>query len=175
MTGARRCSKPRATLDRVAGKLPAVLHLARRVLALPLVVTALGCPADDGGEDDGPLPCVEVDADGCGPLYAPTWDNVFSMTLMPDCSTGGLSCHGSADALGAEAHGLFFADPEGAHALLLEDRGEETFVVPGDPSCSQLVIRLLTDDTVKRMPPGLTLSAEETCSVAQWVAMGAMP
>jgi hypothetical protein len=142
-----------------------------------MVVTALGCPAgDDGGdEDDGPLPCVDVDADGCAPLYAPSWDNVFEMTLTLDCATGGLSCHGSADALGAEAHGLFFADPDGARALLLEDRGEETFVIPGDPSCSQLVIRLVTDDTVKRMPPGLVLSSEETCSVVQWVAMGAMP
>jgi hypothetical protein len=144
-------------------------------LAVTVLVTALGCPSDDDGQDDGPLACVDVDADGCAPLYAPTWDNVFAMTLTPDCTTGGLSCHASADALGAAEHGLFFADPEGARALLLEDRGDATFVVPGDPSCSQLVIRLVTEDTVKRMPPGLMLSPEETCSVMQWVEMGAMP
>lgn len=140
-----------------------------------LVVVVTACPQGDGGDDDGPLPCVEVDADGCAPLYAPTWDNVFAMTLTQDCATGGLSCHANADAQGAELDGLFFADPDEARALLLEDRGESTFVVPGDPSCSQLVARLVTDDTVKRMPPGTTLSDEEICSVAQWVQTGAMP
>ena len=136
---------------------------------------ASACPDDGGDDDDGPLPCVDIDADGCAPLYAPTWDNVFAMTLTTDCATGGLSCHGSEDALGAELHGLSFADANGANALLLEDRDASTFVMPGDPSCSQLVVRLATDDTVKRMPPGTTLSEGEICSVAQWVAMGAMP
>ena len=98
-----------------------------------------------------------------------------AMTLTPDCATGGLSCHASADAQGAALDGLFFADADEARALLLEARGESTFVVPGDPSCSQLVIRLATDDTVKRMPPGTTLPAGEVCSIAQWVQMGAMP
>jgi hypothetical protein len=155
-----------------------VLQRARacggRFVAGVIVALATACPQDDGGEDE-PLPCVDVDADACAPLYAPSWDNVFAMTLTPDCATGGLSCHASADAQGAELEGLFFADPDGARALLLDDRGDSTFVVPGDASCSQLVIRLATDDTIRRMPPGTTLSAEEICSVAQWVQMGAMP
>jgi hypothetical protein len=139
-----------------------------------LLVLVTACP-QDGGDDDGPVACVDVDADACAPLYAPTWDNVFAMTLTPDCATGGLSCHASADAQGAALDGLFFADADEARALLLDDRDESTFVVPGDPSCSQLVARLATDDTIKRMPVGTSLSAEEICSVAQWVQMGALP
>jgi hypothetical protein len=142
------------------------------------VALVTACPGDDGTEDsgdDGPLACVEVDAEACAPLYAPSWENVFEMTLMPDCATGGQACHASADALGAEEHGLFFADPESSLAILLEDRGESTFVTPDDPGCSQVVARLATDDAVRRMPPGLTLSDEEICSVAQWIAMGASP
>ncbi|HET6585752.1 MAG TPA: hypothetical protein VFG69_19975 [Nannocystaceae bacterium] len=150
----------------------------RRVRACCVAVVGLacvlGCPQGDG-DDEGPLACVDVDPDGCAPLYAPSWSNVYSMTLTTDCATGGLSCHASADALGAEQHGLFFADMDAARSLLLEDRGDETFVDPDAVGCSQLVARLKTDDTVRRMPPGSMLSDTEICSIEQWIAMGAMP
>lgn len=137
----------------------------------------IGCPQDDGDDDDddGPLACVEIDADTCAPLYSPTWANVYSMTLTTDCATGGLSCHASADALGAAEHGLFFADMDEARALLLEDRGDATFVDPGDPGCSQVLARLRTDDVIKRMPPGSMLLDTEICSIEQWIANGAEP
>lgn len=147
-------------------------------MTLLAAVAMTGCPdddAEDDGDDDGPLACVDVDPDGCAELYPPTWDRVYSDTLETKCATGGLSCHGSADAEGASLGGLFFADSSAAHALLLEDRGESTYVIPGDPSCSLLVKRLRTDDPIRRMPPGTTLMDGEVCSVAKWIAMGAMP
>jgi len=151
---------------------------AGSVSALGLVTLVAGCP-DDGdegdGDDDGSLACVDVDPDGCAELYPPSWDRVYTDTLVNKCATGGLSCHGSADAEGAALGGLFFAEPSAAHALLLEDRGEESYVIPGDPDCSLLVIRLATDDPIRRMPPGSTLQDGEICSVAKWIAQGAMP
>jgi hypothetical protein len=155
------------------------VFLRRRVRAYSSAVLGLacvlGCPQDDGGDDDGPLACVDVDADSCAPLYPPTWANVYSMTLTSDCATGGLSCHASADALGAEQHGLFFADMDDALALLLAERGDATFVDPDDPGCSQILARLKTDDAIRRMPPGSTLLDTEICSIERWIANGAEP
>jgi hypothetical protein len=152
--------------------------LGRRVRAYSFFVLGLacvlGCPQGDG-DDDGPLACVDVDPSGCAALYSPTWANVYSMTLTTDCATGGSSCHASGDALGAEQHGLFFADMNEALALLLEDRDDATFVDPDSPGCSQLVARLKTDDADRRMPPGTMLLDTEICSIVQWVANGAEP
>lgn len=146
-----------------------------RFFAVLALACVLGCPQDDGDDGGGPLACVDVDAASCAPLYPPTWANVYSMALTTDCATGGLSCHASADALGAEQHGLFFADEDEARALLLEDRDDATFVDPADPGCSQLLARLKTDDVIKRMPPGSMLLDTEICSIEQWIAMGAQP
>lgn len=134
------------------------------------------CDDDSGDDDDGALPaCIEVDPAGCAPLYPPTFDNVYAQTLVPDCSTGGGACHANAEALGAADHGLRFTDPTTAHALLVEDRGDATFVRPGDASCGVLTVRLRTDDDVLRMPTGSMLIDTELCSVLQWIENGAMP
>lgn len=141
--------------------------------ALALVAALCGC---DGGADDGPTEapaCVDVSPSTCAPLYTPSFDEVYTRTLMPSCATGGGSCHGNADATGAEAHGLFIDDAEATHARLLQDRGDATFVVAGDAACSSLVVRLLVDDDVLRMPVGASLSEGEICSVAQWIENGA--
>src|SRR5687767_3068003 len=101
---------------------------------LPLVTA---CPAGDA--------CVEVDVTTCAPLYAPTFENVFSRTLVPTCGVEGSSCHAPE---GARAD-LVFADADDSHAALLDGRVE-----PGDPSCSLLVRRIESDDRDFKMPPG---------------------
>ncbi len=150
---------------------------------LPIaVVGVLGaiaaCDGDEGeGSDDAAaLPeCIDFDAAGCAPLFQPTFANVFAQTLVNDCATGGGACHQDADALGAAEHGLHFADAATAHSLLLEDRGDDTFVRPGDASCGVLTVRLRTDDDALRMPTGSMLMDTELCSVLQWIDAGAMP
>lgn len=142
-------------------------------IALLGTIAGGGC---DGGADDGTTlapACVEVSPSSCAPLYTPSFDEVYTRTLVPSCASGGGSCHGNADASGAEAHGLFVDDADATHARLLQDRGDDTFVVAGDAACSSLVVRLVVDDDVLRMPVGTSLSEGEICSVAQWIENGA--
>ena len=119
-------------------------------MAVPL---AAACSSDSA--------CVEVSLD-CNALYAPTFDNVFSMTLEAKCGIDG-PCHNST----RRAGGIVYEDADQAHDLLLQSR-----VVPGDPGCSVLVQRL--ESTGGRvMPPGAPLSEQERCSIRQWIANGA--
>lgn len=135
------------------------------------VLAMLGCEAEaPRGE---PPTCVEYDPAGCGLLYPAEYDEVFTRTLVPTCGTGGASCHGSADALGAAENGLLFDDADATFARLVEDRGDATFVVAGDAACSSLVVRLVIDDADLSMPPGAPLADGELCSVATWITDGA--
>lgn len=149
----------------------AMLGSVRNAAVIVLLVT--GCP-DGGGDDGTEIPqCVEVDPQGCAPLYAPSFDNVFDNTLTPDCSTGNSSCHASASAAGAEPGGLHVEDRETAYALLLAAEHDPRYVIPNDPGCSMLVVRMQLEDPVEQMPPGAPLMASEQCSVIQWIEMGA--
>lgn len=127
-------------------------------LALLSAMTAAGC------SDDAQLACVEVDP-ACAPLYAPTWTNVYTNTIVRSCSTGGRSCHAAAGAQG----GLALEGEALAHAALLAGG----YVRPGDASCSELVERLYTPSASLLMPRGARLSDPEACAVARWVAAGA--
>lgn len=116
--------------------------------------------------------CVTVDP-GCAPLYAPTFENVFARTLAPTCAVGDSSCHGASGGRG----GLVLAEREAAYAALVgvgaRDGGVR--VVPGDPGCSALVVRLVSDDAEVQMPPGAPLAEAERCAIEQWIANGAPP
>lgn len=138
------------------------------VLALAAL---LGCP--EPSDPVGAPACVDYDPTGCAPLYPAVFDEVFTRTLMPTCGGGGSSCHASPNATGAAAHGLVFDAADATHARLLEDRGDDTFVVAGDPACSSLVVRLVITEPDLVMPPGQPLSDAELCSVATWIAEGA--
>lgn len=127
------------------------------LVGVPLV----GAPAC-GGDD-----CVEVST-SCEPLYEPTFDNVWQNTLVASCAVGS-TCHTS----GGDRGGLSLDDADRAYAELLGDSGDDARVLAGDPSCSALIRRIVTDDEGEAMPPGAPLSEAERCAVIQWVANGA--
>lgn len=134
-----------------------------RATALPIAALAAALAACSGGGQT----CIEVSA-SCNPLYEPTYDNVFTRTLEPTCAVDG-PCHNASSAQG----GLVFEDPDEAYDLLLGSDGEAR-IEPGDPGCSLLVRRVESDNPGFRMPPGGSpLSAEERCSIIQWIADGA--
>ncbi|MBP8809586.1 MAG: hypothetical protein KBG48_28880 [Kofleriaceae bacterium] len=125
-----------------------------RLASLALgALAAVGC-------DEPTLTCVEVDLT-CAPLYAPTWDNLVTTTLLPSCAAAG--CHTRAAAAG----GLILDDPATAYARL------QPYVTPGDVACSELTMRVFAGPSSLLMPRGARLSEAEACAVAQWVAAGA--
>jgi hypothetical protein len=141
-----------------------------------LALVVIGCDGNGSGEsgDDAPMlpACVDVDPAGCQPLYEPTFDRVFSQTLLPRCGVIGGACHGDASAAGAAEGGLVLREIDEAHTILL---GEPAFVQPSDAACSLLMVRVAVDDPKLRMPPGTSaLPERELCSIAQWIEEGAL-
>jgi hypothetical protein len=129
--------------------------------ALALAVLLAAC----GGED---VPaCVTVDTDCTPQLYLPTFDNVYTMTLTTSCGTDRSSCHSASG-----ESGLSFADEQTAyHNLLDTDRVE-----PGNPGCSEMIVRVTSVGASYQMPQGpasSALSAGDQCSLIKWVAAGA--
>jgi hypothetical protein len=126
-------------------------------MCLAVLSAALaGCP------DSGPPSCVTVET-SCMPLYEPTFENVYNMTLRSGCGGGLDACH---SAIGRGKMSL--ADPVAAHASLLDGRVE-----PGDPGCSEVIVRTDAPGEDYQMPPGVTLGAAERCSLILWVQAGA--
>lgn len=147
---------------------------ARVLAGLVLLVVSVGCGDAGGGGDDDDVPsemgCVEGDLLACDLLYPATWAEVYSQTIEPGC-VGGAACHGDAGAAGAGG-GFYVDDAAGTYARLLG--GSEPLVVPGDPACSPLIMRLESEDPAWAMPPGGTkLAAGVRCSVARWIGEGA--
>jgi hypothetical protein len=100
----------------------------------------------------------------------PTFQTIFDKTLKPTCAAGNGTCH---DPLGA-MKGLILDDADTAYSLLLSPPDTSPRVLPGNPACSLLVIRLSSSDPNFRMPPGPTpLLPGEICAVVQWIAQGA--
>lgn len=131
------------------------MHFRVVVLASALLA---GCP----GEEQPPM-CKTVDT-ACTPLYPPTFANVYNNTLRPTCGATNSSCHSASGNKG----GLSFADEQTAYDGLLNTR-----VTPGDPGCSEMVVRTSSPGTDYEMPPGGGLSAGAACSLLQWVQAGA--
>jgi hypothetical protein len=136
---------------------------------LVVVALALASGACGPGEEDPPLECIDPATPAldtsCMPLYPPTFDNIYNMTLRPKCVGSG--CHG-----GGGQGGLGMSTIDGAYAELLE--AEQLRVVPGDPACSEMIIRTTASEQAIKMPPGVSLLAAEKCALVQWVANGAL-
>ncbi|MSP25303.1 MAG: hypothetical protein EXR75_09100 [Myxococcales bacterium] len=147
----------RSAVVRVAG-LVGVLTRLCGVLAIIGSTALVGACGDDLETS-----CLASLPEDCTPLYAPTFDNVFTNTLSKSCGIGGAACHTSAGNKG----GLALDDQDGAYAMLLDGR-----VVAGDPACSLLMARLEAAGE-SAMPPGSPLSEAERCSIAAWIRAGA--
>lgn len=138
------------------------------------LVVAAACTLAACSGKSSAAQCVKVSTD-CAPLYPPTFDQMFTNTLHKTCGSAatGSSCHAASGMMG----GLVFANESQAYQLLLET--SPTFgvkrVIPGNPSCSLVVEKLESSDPKFQMPPGAPLSAEERCSIEQWIANGAAP
>jgi hypothetical protein len=117
-----------------------------------------------------PSDCVEGLDAGCIPLYAPTFDNVYTNTLQMTCAQNGTACHSPEGRMG----GLYYSDPDTAYRLLLGQVDGRARVRPGDPACSLLVERIEGPTSFgQQMPPGKPLMASERCAIEQWIRMGA--
>lgn len=125
-------------------------------LVLALAVLPIGCA------NDGFPACITVDT-SCAPLYAPTFDNVYTTTLKNTCGSDVNSCH---SALGAS--GVSFATEAAAYEALIHGQ-----VTPGDPGCSPMVVVTSAVGARYQMPPGDPLSPQERCALLQWVEAGA--
>jgi hypothetical protein len=140
-------------------------------VALALVTLAVfGCKPDEPTDDGAEVPeCIEYELDGCTALYPATYEQVWTQTLSDGCGPQGSACHGQ-DGSGGAIDGLVFVDAQASWDHMLD----EGLVVPGDPLCSPLFVRLATDDPEIRMPPGSSgLSPAAVCSIGTWIADGA--
>jgi hypothetical protein len=127
------------------------------------LVAMLAAPLLASCTSDPPPACVVVDAI-CAPLYAPTFDNVYAMTLQTTCGSGRAACHSAAGAQG----GMAFDTKQHAYDALLAGR-----VTPNDPGCSKLIVRTSSPGAAYQMPPGDPLNQAERCALIQWVQAGA--
>lgn len=151
--------------------------MIRIAVSIPLALAlCIGC-TDDGGSDDEstPIPeCVEYALDGCAPLYPATYDQVWEQTFSDGCAEFGTACHAQDDSEGAK-NGLTFVDPQVSWDHLTMTANGSQLVVPGDPLCSPLFVRLVSDDPEIRMPPGTSgLNPGAVCSIGTWISDGAI-
>ncbi len=121
-------------------------------------------------EADALPDCVtDRNFESCALLYAPTYDEIFRRRFQQTCATEGVSCHGASGRQG----GLVFVDADQAYALLLGQVDGRQRVIPGDPACSELMVRLDLPGHTWSMPPGEPLDVKERCTIARWIQDGA--
>lgn len=130
-------------------------------LMAAMLASLVGCPSDP------PPECLADPVDTtCAPLYEPTFANVYDRTLKKGCGSDRAACHSAR----GRAGGMSFEDPDTAYAALVVDNDH---VKPGDPTCSELIVRVASPGTDYQMPPGDALSSAEVCALIQWVQAGA--
>jgi hypothetical protein len=120
-------------------------------------ILAAGCPGSEP-----PPACMTVDT-ACAPQYTGNFTEVYNRTITPDCGAGDGSCHSASG-----DSGLSFATIDGAYDSLLAK-----YVTPGDPSCSELIVRTSSPGKDYQMPQGAPLSEPEQCALRKWVEAGA--
>lgn len=137
------------------------VRIAASIAVTSIALLALsGCP----GEEAAPR-CTTPPPASCAPLYEPTYEQIFTRTLAPSCALSGASCHAAEGRQG----GLAFANVDESYDLLVSS-GK---VRAGDPSCSEMMVRLLAADPIERMPPGRALDPGAQCAIRTWIANGA--
>lgn len=128
-------------------------------LATGVLVGAPAC------EETPPPECSAREMDeACLPAYVPTFDNVFTYTLSQSCGSDENECHGDRG-----SSPLSFADKVSAYEQLIDDG----YVVPGNPRCSEMIVRITDIGEDYTMPRDESLEAAERCALQTWVRMGA--
>jgi hypothetical protein len=110
--------------------------------------------------------CVDIPG-SCAPLYEPTFENVYNQTLSKKCSVANAACHSSSAAKG----GLVLEGIDEAYDGLVN--GVSPRVLPNDPGCSTMAIRVESDDPGYVMPIGAKMSDPERCAILRWIQDGA--
>ncbi len=137
-------------------------RIARTTTTLvALTLAAIGC----SGGDDGTCDKYELTVD-CTPEYAPTFDNIFTNSIAPNCAPPGTACHAAA---GARA-GLVLEEATASYDILTGDGFD---VIAGDPCESELLGRVTSTNASRQMPPGNPLSEGAQCAILQWIDSGA--
>lgn len=118
------------------------------------------------GCSDAPPPmCTALTLDdACAPQYQPTFANVYANTIKPDCGGDRGACHSESG-----ESTLSFATEQVAYDNLLR-----AFVTPGNPACSELIVRTAEIGKTYTMPQGKALGESERCAIQKWVRDGAM-
>jgi hypothetical protein len=132
------------------------------------IVLALlaGCPSEP------PPECIAADHaidEGCAPGYVPTFTNVYKNTIKDSCGSTKSNCHSAA----GRAGGMSFETQDIAYEQLLNMA--QGRVIPGNPRCSEMIVRTNSPGEDYQMPPGDPLSVQERCALVQWVIQGAEP
>jgi hypothetical protein len=136
-------------------------------------VAALLFSCSGAEEAKGPPPppaCVEnLNVDCTVLLHSPpVYSKIYPDLIQPQCAIGS-SCHGANGAMG----GLVLATADEAYEGLLGTKGGTKRVIPFDPVCSPLMVRLESHDPAIQMPPGNRLSEPALCDFIQWIKQGA--
>jgi hypothetical protein len=138
------------------------------VVLLVCAMSGTGC----GGDDDNappPPPCVENLNTNCAPQHdPPIYASIYAKIIQPQC-TAGSSCHSAAAAMG----GLVLDNADDTYDALLGLRGGTKRVLPRDPACSPLMLRLTSRDSNYVMPKGSRLLEAEICDFVLWIKEGA--
>ncbi len=134
------------------------------------VCAIAGCASPAEKVGDGGLPCVANLKTDCQPLYdPPLYSTLFTKILQPTCATGIGTCHTSNAGMG----GLVFESVTDSYDALLGLNGARQRVIPNDPACSLLMIRLESTDPQFVMPKGSRLDEPSLCDFVLWIAQGA--
>lgn len=158
--------------QRVPNKLDAV-HVGAVLLVGLLEACGdgrLAAPGPDEVEVECGAPLTEF----CEPtdIDSPVnYEHVYGTVLEATCGGVGGDCHQNSTSNGAKSGGLVFGDMQETYDLLLNSHRE--YVVPYFPECSRLVVRMTTDDELRRMPRGGDPSTQDICTVVRWIELGA--
>lgn len=137
------------------------------VLAVGLLGLCSSCGPD---ADPRPACLSQIEVDGCTPLYPAEFPVIFGQVLSVTCASAGTSCHGDLGRMG----GLALVSEDDSYAALLGLSGDKRRVVPGDPACSEMMVRLDLPGHEWSMPPGAPLDERARCSIRRWIAGGAL-
>jgi hypothetical protein len=143
----------------------------RHTATIVFLVSAMSSTRCSGGDDapPPPPPCVENLNLNCIPIHQPPiYSTIFSKTILVKCATGS-NCHSAAGAMG----GLVLDNADDTYDALLGLKGGTKRVLPRDPACSPLMLRLTSRDPNYVMPRGAPLDVSEVCDFVVWIKEGA--